>query len=206
MSTLDYDTLEISGENYLGWAMNISYILWTEGLGKCIIKDDHGTKNEMALTVMSHHLIEELRNQYRDIESPRCLWTELMSRYTKVLLPKIRHEWMSLRFRDYGSVEEYNYTLSEIAHNLILCGEKLTDEELLEKTFSTADPRDLFLHHREKFFTTYNDLFSYLLQREWMNQIKNEMSGYEADCDERDNKSEEATSKVTVGVAGLTIG
>ncbi|XP_018466272.2 uncharacterized protein LOC108837751 [Raphanus sativus] len=207
---LDYDTLDISGENYLRWAINISVILKTEGLSECIIKNDHGTENEkyMALTVMHHHLNKELRNQYQDIQSPRCLWTELKSRYTKVLLPKVRHEWMSLRFRDFGSVEEYNYALSKAAHTLILCGEKLTEEELLEKVFSTADPRDLTLQltYRDKGFTTYNDLFLYLSQNEQMNQIKDEMSGYEADSDENDDEeSMGATSKVTDGVAGLTI-
>lgn len=170
MSDLDYNTLDIYGENYLEWAMNISVILMRQGLSDCIIKNDHGTENEkyMELSVMHHHLTDELRNQYREIKDPRCLWTELKSRYTKVLLPKARHEWMSLRFRDFESVEEYNYALSKIAHTLMLCGEKLTEEMLLEKTFSTADPRDLFLQYtlREKGFTTYSELHSYLLNYE----------------------------------------
>lgn len=116
---------------------------------------------------------------------------------------------MSLRFRDFGSVEEYNNALSQIAHKLMFCGEEITERELLEKTFSTADPRDLFLQQtcRTKGFTTYNDLLSYLLQNEQMNQMKDDMSGYEADSDKSDNEeSKEATSKVTKGVAGLTIG
>nr|XP_018475610.1 PREDICTED: uncharacterized protein LOC108846926 [Raphanus sativus] len=150
--------------------MNISVILMGQSLSDCIIKDDHGTENEkyMALSVMPHHLTDELRNQYREIKDLRCLWTELKSRYTKVLLPKARHKWMSLRFGDFESVEEYNYALSKIAHTLMLCGEKLTEEMLLEKTFSTADPRDLFLQYtlREKGFTIYSELHSYLLNNE----------------------------------------
>ncbi|XP_056856874.1 uncharacterized protein LOC130506261, partial [Raphanus sativus] len=201
---MDYDTLDISGENYLRWAINISVILTIEGLSECIIKDDHGTENEKykALTVMRHHLNVELRNQYQDIQSLRCLWKELKSRYTKVILPKARHEWMSLSFRDFGSVEKYNYALSKVAHTLMFYGEKLTEEKLLEKVFSTVDPKDLFLQltYRDKGFTTYNDLFLYLSQNEQMNQMKDDMSGYEADSD--DEESMGATSKVTDGVAG----
>ncbi|XP_018487440.1 uncharacterized protein LOC108857931 [Raphanus sativus] len=204
---MDYDTLDVSGENYLRWAINISVILKIEGLSECIIKDNHGTENEkyMALRVMRHHLNVVLRNQYQDIQSPRCLWTELKSIYTKVLLPKTRHEWMSLKFRDFGSVEEYNNALSKVTHTLMFCGEKLTEEELLEKVFTTANPKDLSLQlaYRDKGFTIYNNLFLYLSQNEQMNQMKDNMSGYEADSD--DEESMGATSKVTDGVAGLTI-
>ena len=160
---------------------------------------------------MRHHLTEDLRNQYLNIENPRDLWTKLKSRYTMVLLPKVRHEWMSLRFQDFESVDEYHFALSKIVYKLRLCGEVVTEEDLLEKTFLTADPRDLLLQHiyREKGFTTYNDLLSCLLLTEQSNQLlkrNSEMRLLEANKAEEDKKeSKEATSKVTDGVAGLSI-
>ena len=48
----------------------------------------------------------------------------------------------------------------------------VTEEDLLEKNFLTADPRDILLQHtyREKGFT-YNDLLSYLLLTEQSNKM-----------------------------------
>jgi len=210
---LDYAILNLSGENYLEWAMNTSVVLKSRGLGRSIIQGDYATRSEKlrAITIMRHHLTEDLRNQYLNIENPRDLWTKLKSRYTMVLLPKVRHEWMSLRFQDFESVDEYHFALSKIVYKLRLCGEVVTEEDLLEKTFLTADPRDLLLQHiyREKGFTTYNDLLSCLLLTEQSNQLlkkNSEMRHLEANKAEEDRKeSKEATSKVTDGVAGLSI-
>ena len=125
---LDYAILNPSGENYLEWAMNTSVVLKSRGLGRSIIQGDYATRSEKlrAITIMRHHLTEDLRNQYLNIESPRDLWTKLKSRYTMVLLPKVRHEWMSLRFQDFESVDEYHFALSKIVYKLRLCGEVVT--------------------------------------------------------------------------------
>ena len=64
-------------------------------------------------------------------------------------------------------MDEYHFALSKIVYKLRLCGEVVTEEDLLEKTFLTADPRNLLLQHIwEKGFTTYNDLLSCLLASE----------------------------------------
>ena len=60
----------------------------------------------------------------------------------------------------------------------------VTEEDLLEKNFLTADPRDILLQHtyREKGFT-YNDLLSYLLLTEQSNKMlkkSSEMKYHEA--------------------------
>ena len=160
---------------------------------------------------MRHHLTEDLRNQYLNIENPRDLWTKLKSRYTMVLLPKVRHEWMSFRFQDFESVDEYHFALSKIVYKLRLCGEVVTEEDLLEKTFLTADPRDLLLQHiyREKGFTTYNDLLSCLLLTEQSNQLlkrNSEMRYPEANKTDMDqDESKAAVSNVTDGVVGMSI-
>lgn len=101
------------------------------------------------------------------------------------------HEWNSLRYRDFESAEAYDVDLSKIIHKLRLCGEVITEEDLLEKTFTTANPKDLLLQYiyREKCFTTYNDLLSCLLQAEM----------------KRHEQSKYAMSKMMNGMAGLSI-
>ena len=73
---LDYAILNPSGENYLEWAMNTS-VLKSRGLGRSIIQGDYATRSEKlrAITIMRHHLTDELRNQYLHIENPHDLWT-----------------------------------------------------------------------------------------------------------------------------------
>ena len=44
---------------------------------------------------------------------------------------------MHLRLQDFKSVSEYNSAIFRISSQLQLCGEKITDEDMLEKTFST---------------------------------------------------------------------
>lgn len=213
MSNLDYPALNLSGDNYLKWAMNTASVLKIRGLDRCIIKGEYATENEKygAVTIIRQHLTEDLRDQYLNIENPLDLWTELKSRYTIVLLPKARHEWINLRFRDFKSVDEYNSALIKIVSKLKLCGEEVTEEDLLEKTFLTADPRDLLLQYtyRKKGFTTYTNLISYLLQAEKNNEIlkkTSEMRLPEANkAGENKDESKEATSRIIKGVAGLYI-
>ena len=118
---------------------------------------------------------------------------------------------MSLRFQDFESVDEYHFALSKIVYKLRLCGEVVTEEDLLEKIILTADPRDLLLQHiyREKCFTTYNDLLSCLLLTGQSNQLlkRNSEKRYpEANkTDMNQDESKAAVSNVTDGVAGMSI-
>ena len=209
---LDYAAINLSGDNYLEWAMNTSVVLKSRGLSRSIIQDNYATESEKyrATTIMRHHLTKDLKNQYLNIENPRDLWIELKSRYTMVLLPKVRHEWMSLRFQDFESVDEYHFALSKIVYKLRLCGEVVTDEDLLFKTYSTFHPGDLLSAHIyiERGFTTYNDLLSCLLIIEQNKLLKksSEMRPPEANKTEVDKEeSKVAVSKVIDGVAGLSI-
>ena len=72
---LDYAILNPSGENYLEWAMNTSVVLKSRGLGRSIIQGNYATESEKlrVITIMRHHLTEDLRNQYVNIENPRDL-------------------------------------------------------------------------------------------------------------------------------------
>ncbi|XP_048620099.1 uncharacterized protein LOC125590545 [Brassica napus] len=86
------------------------------------------------------------------MENPLDLWTALQRRYDHqktVLLPKARHEWKNLRFMDYKSVDEYNSVLFKIVSMMRLCGEEVTEKELLDKTFSTFHSTNVLLQQHE---------------------------------------------------------
>jgi len=178
----DYAALNLSGDNYQEWEMNTSIALKSRGLKRCIIECNNAIESEKhrAITIMRYHLTEELRNQYENIEDPCELWTRLESRYSMIFWRKTMNEWKLLRFQDFESVEEYNSALMKIAHSLELCGEVVTDDDLLYKTYSTFHPKNVLLSHKAKGFTTYNDLLSYLFaikQRE--QKLKNTISRFE---------------------------
>ncbi|XP_048605324.1 uncharacterized protein LOC125582912 [Brassica napus] len=90
-----------------------------------------------------------------------------------VLLPKARIDWKNLRFLDYKSVDEYNSILFKTVSMLRLYGEVVTEEELLEKTYSTFHSSNVILQqqYRMKGFTTYTDLISCLLLAETNNEL-----------------------------------
>ena len=169
---LDYAILNLSGDNYPEWETNTSIALKSRGLRKCIIDGNNAIESEKhrAITIMRYHLTEELRNQYQNIEDPCDLWIRLKSRYSMELWRKAMNEWKILKFQDFESVDKYNSALMKIAHSLELCGEVVTDEDLLYKTCSTFHPKDQLLSYKAKGFTTYNDLLSYLLATEQREQ------------------------------------
>ena len=90
-----------------------------------------------------------------------------------VIFPKARYEWLHLRLQEYKSVSEYNSAMFRITSLLLLCGEKVTDEEMLEKTFSTFHASNVLLQqqYREKGFKKYSKLISCLLVAEQNNEL-----------------------------------
>ena len=76
---LDFAALNLSGDNYLRWALDTKIILKSKRLGECIIEDNNANEKDwyMAILIISHHLIKSLKDQYLTIENPLDLWTEL---------------------------------------------------------------------------------------------------------------------------------
>ena len=125
---------------------------------------------------LRHHLHEGLKAKYLTIKDLLVLWNNLKERYDHqktVILPKSRYDWMHLRLQDYKTVSEYNSAMFRISSQLKLCGEKVTDEDMLEKTFSTFHASNLLLHqqYREKGFKKYSQLISCLLVAEQNNEL-----------------------------------
>ena len=139
---LEFVVLDINGKNYLSWILDAEIHLEANALGETI-KDGNNASNQdkaKAMIFLRHHLHEGLKVEYLTIKDPLVLWNNLKERYDNqktVILPKVRYDWMHLRLQDYKTVSEYNYAMFRISSQLKLCGEKVTDENMLEKTFST---------------------------------------------------------------------
>ena len=101
-----------------------------------------------TLIFLKHYLHEDLKNEHLTAKDPFTLWNNLNDRFDhqkKVILPKARYDWMHLRLQDFNSVSEYNSALFKISSRWKLCGEKMTDEDMLEKTSTTFHASNVLL-------------------------------------------------------------
>ena len=88
-------------------------------------------------------------------------------------LSKAQYDWMHLRLQDFKLVSDYNFTLFKICSKLLLCREKVTDEDMLEKTFFTFHVSNMLLQqqYREIRFKKYSELISCLLVAKQNNEL-----------------------------------
>ncbi|XP_022013731.1 uncharacterized protein LOC110913194 [Helianthus annuus] len=117
-----------------------------------------------------------LQFEYSNFEDPYVLWEDLKSRFDnqrEVLLPTARDEWNNLRFQDFKKVNEYTSALYRICSTLRFCGQTVTEEDMLEKTFSTFHASNINLQqqYRLQKFQRYSDLNSFLLVAEKNNEL-----------------------------------
>ena len=79
---------------------------------------------------------------------------------------------MHLLLQDFKTVSEYNSAIFRISSQLKLCEKNITNADMLEKTFSTFHASNVLLQqqYREKDFTKYFELISYLLMAEQNNE------------------------------------
>ncbi|CAN6689031.1 unnamed protein product [Malus baccata var. baccata] len=122
------------------------------------------------------HLDEGLKSEYLTVKDPLALSKALRNIYnhqTTMILPRARYEWTHLRIQDFKSVAEYNSALFRITSQMKLCGDTITEEDMLEKTFSTFHASNVLLQQQYKAqgFTEYNQLISVLLVVEQNNEI-----------------------------------
>ncbi|XP_060186086.1 uncharacterized protein LOC132615496 [Lycium barbarum] len=121
-------------------------------------------------------LILWLKIEYLTIKDPLILWNNLKEKYDHlkmVILPKARYNWIHLRLQDFKSIIEYNSAMFRITSQLKLCGETISDSDMLEKTFSTFHASNVLLQqqYREKGFKKYSELISHLLVAEQNNDL-----------------------------------
>ncbi|XP_021773971.1 uncharacterized protein LOC110737930 [Chenopodium quinoa] len=178
LAKLEFVALDITGKNYLSWVLHAEIHLDAKGLGETIKEPNKATSQDKAKAMIffRHHLHEGLKNEYLTVKDPQILWSNLKERYDHqktVILPKARYDWLNLRLQDFKSISEYNSAMFKITSQLKLCGENITDVEMLEKTYSTFHANNVVLQtqYREKGFTKYSELISCLLVAEQNNEL-----------------------------------
>ncbi|XP_070017335.1 uncharacterized protein [Nicotiana sylvestris] len=139
--------LEISGKNYMIWVLDAEIHLDAMGLGDSI-KDKDKTSTQdcaKALIFLRHHLDEGLKIEYLTVKDPFVLWNGLKERYDNL----------------------------KITSKLKLCGDNISDYDMLEKMFTTFHASNMVLQeqYREKGFTKYSQLISFLLVVERNNEL-----------------------------------
>ncbi|KAD3336071.1 hypothetical protein E3N88_31590 [Mikania micrantha] len=86
------------------------------------------------------HIDGMLQFEYSNFDDPSALWKDLQERFNHqkaVLLPAARDEWSNLRLQDFKKVNDYTSALFRICSILRFCWQNVTEEDMLEKTFST---------------------------------------------------------------------
>ncbi|XP_070049536.1 uncharacterized protein [Nicotiana tomentosiformis] len=165
--------LEISGKNYVTWVVVAEIYLDAVGLGNAI-KDRNKASTQdcaKALIFLRHHLDEGLKIEYLTAKDPLVLWNDLKERYDNlklVTLPQARYDWAHLRLQDFKFVFEYNSAIFRITSKLKLCGDTITNYDMLEKIFTTFHASNMVLQqqYREKDFKKYSELISHLFAAE----------------------------------------
>ncbi|KAL6619529.1 hypothetical protein ACP70R_034668 [Stipagrostis hirtigluma subsp. patula] len=154
----EFDVLAQNGSNYLAWSLDAEILLASKDLLRTIKPTDDKDKSTpaeqaMALHILRHHLSATLKNEYMTERNPKVLWDLLHERFEKietVLLPRVKREWANLRFQDFKTVEDYNTALYGIHTRMKLCGLKLEDKDLIEKTLSTFHPKLTYISRQYK--------------------------------------------------------
>jgi hypothetical protein len=178
LASLKFAALEVSGDNYMSWVIDARLLLKSEGLYYTIENGAEAYEQDKstAMVIIRHHLHEDLKAQYLTVTEPEVLWQELKDRFDNqpdVALPNARYQWQHLRFQDFKSVSEYNSALFKITTQLKLCGQDVTENDMLEKTFTTFHASNMILQqqYRERRFSKYSELISCLLVAEKNNEL-----------------------------------
>ncbi|XP_059654206.1 uncharacterized protein LOC132300916 [Cornus florida] len=153
LTKLEFVALDISGKNYLSWILDAQIHLDAMSLGDTIKEKNDASLQDKAkaMIFLRRHISEELKNEYLAERDPLCLWNNLKDRYDHqktVILPKVRADWLQLRLQDFKTVAEYNSALFKISSTLKLCGDTVTDELLLEKTFTAFHASNVLLQQQ----------------------------------------------------------
>ncbi|XP_012831117.1 PREDICTED: uncharacterized protein LOC105952147 [Erythranthe guttata] len=137
-----FQILDVTGSNFLSWCLDIKLHLQGLDLVKALdcvdIKEANRKDEANAMIFIRHHLSEDLKDEYIQLERPSEIWQKLKERFdhTKtVILPQAQYNWQHLRLQDFKSVADYNSALFKLESRLALSGVKISEYDKLEKTF-----------------------------------------------------------------------
>lgn len=178
----DFARLAVDGSNYLTWAIDAENRLEGMKLDHCITPFEAGKDGRKkpdkanALYVIRHHLDPDLKSEYMTEKDPLVLWQSLKDRFSQqqsIMLPRAQQDWINLRFQDFKSVTAYNSALHKLVSKLKLCGQKITDTDMIEKTLSTFHPGNIVLQqqYRNSKYNKYSELIQVLMFAEQQNEV-----------------------------------
>ncbi|KAD2393695.1 hypothetical protein E3N88_40672 [Mikania micrantha] len=178
IAKLEFPALNISGENYMAWTAHVKRHLKSMGVLETINVNNNCLEQEKAKAdaFLHKHIDGMLQFEYSNCDDPFALWKDLQEIFNHqkaVLLPAARDEWSNLRLQDFKKVNDYTSALFRICSILRFCGQNVTEEDMLEKTFSTfhASNAALQTYLRVQGFKRYSDLNALLLVAEKNNEV-----------------------------------
>jgi hypothetical protein len=82
-------------------------------------------------------------------------------------------DWAQLRFVDFKTVEAYNSAMHHVMAQLRLCGQVVTELEMIEKSLETFHPTNMVLQqqYRNNKYIKYYDLINVLLTAKAHNEL-----------------------------------
>ncbi|BBH03829.1 Disease resistance protein CC-NBS-LRR class family [Prunus dulcis] len=159
LAKLEFAALDLSGDNYLSWVLDAKIHLRANGLGQTIVDENDASpeENAKAMIFLRRHIHEALKSEYVVVDEPLVLWKALGERYD----------------HQKTSVSEYNSAMHRITSLMRLCGENISEEDMLEKTLSTFHASNVLLQqqYRHSGFKKYSELVSCLLLAEQNNEL-----------------------------------
>ncbi|KAK8310136.1 hypothetical protein V6Z12_D02G167300 [Gossypium hirsutum] len=165
LAKLEFFTFDITGKNYLSWILDAEIHLDAKSLSETINEGNKTSSQDKAKAIifLRHHLHEGLKTEYLAVKDP----------LKTIILLEARYDWLHLRLQDFKSVSEYNSTMLRITSQLKLCGENITGENLLKKTYSRFHANNVVMRtqYHEKGFKKYSELISCLLVAKQNNKL-----------------------------------
>ena len=171
---LMFAPLNSDGSNFLEWINDARIILNTEDLVRTLHPLVPSTSSEsevqipvvckwQALSLLRRHLDHALQLQYLNINDLADMWVRKLIQSVRALgRKKIVDDKSKLHFLDFVS---FNSELHRITAQLRLCGQTVTDAELIEKTLFTFPAATTILSQQywNMNFTKHFHLMSHLL-------------------------------------------
>ena len=78
-----FNILDVSGNNYLLWCLDVELYLQDQGLVETLVEDGDYTKKDKAnaLIFIHRHLLDGLKTQYLQVRQLSNLWKRLKEQY-----------------------------------------------------------------------------------------------------------------------------
>ena len=153
ITKLKFAAFDISGKNYLSLILDAEIHLDAMNLGNTIKEGNTASQQDCAkaLIFLRHHIDKGLKSEYLIVKDLLILWKSLKERYDHqkiVILPRARYDRIYLRLQDFKSITDYNSVLFKISSQLKLCGEKVSDKDMLEETYTTFHAFNMLLQQQ----------------------------------------------------------